>query len=118
MSDFSCLSVGLVYEVVNELRARHSPPDIGGVDATSRRSREASVNGAAGVVGNGTISRGRIAKHVGTPNHPVCAASLASHLFLYGAATPPVSGGELQASPSFTPITASTVRSVRGTIHD
>jgi hypothetical protein len=35
--------------------ARHSPPDIGldrgGVDATSRRSHEASFNGADGVVG-------------------------------------------------------------------
>src|SRR5215471_6664638 len=36
---------------------RHSPPDIGGVDATSRRSREASFNGADGVVGNGTFSK-------------------------------------------------------------
>src|SRR2546430_4964083 len=27
-------------------------------------------------------------------DHPVCAASVASHLFLNGAATPPVSGGE------------------------
>ena len=36
--------------------ARHSPPDTGGVDATSRRSREASFNGADGVVENGTIS--------------------------------------------------------------
>jgi hypothetical protein len=37
---------------------RHSPPGIGGVDATSRRSREASFDGADGVVGNGTIRRG------------------------------------------------------------
>jgi hypothetical protein len=29
---------------------RHSPPDTGGVDATSSRSREASFNGADGVV--------------------------------------------------------------------
>src|SRR5215475_2038393 len=28
--------------------ARHSPPDMGGVDATSRRSREASFDGADG----------------------------------------------------------------------
>src|SRR5262249_23382828 len=37
--------------------ARHSPPDTGGVDATSRRSREASFNGADGVVENGTSSK-------------------------------------------------------------
>jgi len=34
---------------------RHSPPGIGGVDATSRKSREASLNEADGVVGNGTF---------------------------------------------------------------
>src|SRR5215471_4765818 len=80
---------------------RHSPPDIGGVDATSRRSREASFNGADGVVGNGTSSQECILKHFVNPNHPVCAAAVASHLFLDGAATPPVSGGELPASHSF-----------------
>jgi len=37
--------------------ACHSPPDIGGVDATSGRSREASFNGADGVVENGTSSK-------------------------------------------------------------
>src|SRR5215510_10799654 len=63
--------------------ARHSRPDTGGVDATSRRSREASFNGADGVVENGTTSsKERIPKHFSTPNHPVCAASVASHLFL------------------------------------
>src|SRR5215813_12329848 len=43
----------------------------------------------------------RIPRHFGDPNHPVCAAAVASHLFLDGAATPPVSGGELPASHSF-----------------
>src|SRR5262249_7063921 len=33
---------------------RHSPPQRGGVDATSRRSREASSYGADGVVNDGT----------------------------------------------------------------
>src|SRR5215831_1460741 len=83
--------------------ARHSPPGIGGVDATSRRSREASFNGADGVVENGTLSKERILKHFVNPNHPVCAAAVASHLFLDGAATPPVSGGEFPACHSFTP---------------
>jgi len=46
---------------------------------------EASFNGADGVV------------EIGIPNHPVCAAAEASHLFLDGAASPPVSGGELPA---------------------
>src|SRR5215467_12231379 len=82
--------------------ARHSPPDIGGVDATSRRSREASFDGADGVVRNGTISsKGRIPEQFGLPDHPVCAAAVASRLFLDGAATPPILGGELLASHSF-----------------
>src|SRR5262245_52383769 len=85
-----------------ESEAGNSPPDTGGVDATSRRSREASFNGADGVVENGTTSsKEGIPKHFGTPNHPVCAAAVASHLFLDGAATPPMSGGELPASHSF-----------------
>ena len=63
-------------------RACHSPPDIGGVDATSRRSREASFNGADGVVENGTSSQERILKHFVNPDHPVCAAAVASHLLL------------------------------------
>src|SRR5262245_11314087 len=82
--------------------ARHSPPDIGRVDATSIRCCEASFNGADGVVKNGTSSKERIPKYFGKPNHPVCAAAVASHLFLNGAATPPVSGGELPASRSLT----------------
>src|SRR5215470_12128976 len=52
--------------------ACHSPPDIGGVDATSRRSREASFNGADGAVGNGTLTKERIPKHFGNPDHPSC----------------------------------------------
>jgi hypothetical protein len=82
---------------------RHSPPGIGGVDATSRRSREASFNGADGVVENGTSSKESILKYSGNPNHPVCAAAEASPLSLEGAATPPVSGGVLPASHSFAP---------------
>src|SRR5215831_5914048 len=85
---------GLLPKGVNELGAP-LPPDTGGVDATSRRSREASFDGADGVVENGTSFKERIPKHFGNSDHPVCAAVVASHLFLYGAATPPVSGGEL-----------------------
>jgi hypothetical protein len=76
---------------------RHSPPDTGGVDATSKRSREASFNGADGVVKDGSSSKECILKHFVNPNHPVCAVAVASHLFFDGAATPPVSGGELPA---------------------
>src|SRR5215475_15502223 len=50
--------------------ARHSPPDTGGVDATSRRSREASFDGADGVVGNGTLSKERIPKPSSIPTTP------------------------------------------------
>jgi hypothetical protein len=60
---------------------RHSPPEIGGVDATSRRSREASFNGADGVVRNETISKERIPKQFSNPDHPVCGAKVASPLF-------------------------------------
>ena len=49
-----------------------------------------------------TPSKERILIHFVNPDHPVCAAAEASHLFLDGAATPPVSGGELLASHSFT----------------
>jgi hypothetical protein len=44
-----------------------------------------------------TSSKERILKQFVNPNHPVCAAAVASHLFVDGAATPPVSGGELPA---------------------
>src|SRR5215467_14315913 len=74
--------IGAVLDAVNECEAGNSPPDTGGVDATSRRSREAPFNGADGVVKNGTSTKKRIPKHFGNPDHPVCAA------------TPPVSGGE------------------------
>ena len=46
-----------------------------------------------------TIYTTRIPKQFGNPIHSVCAAEVASHLFLDGAATPP--GGELPASHSF-----------------
>src|SRR5215467_9683125 len=96
--------------------ARHSPPDIGGVDATSRRSREASFDGADGVVRNGTISsKGRIPEQFGLPDHPVCAAAVASRLFLDGAATPPISGGELPALHSFT-VSANPLASLKSLI--
>jgi hypothetical protein len=49
------------------------------------------------VVDNETSSKERIPEHFGNPDHPVCAAAVAWHLFLDGAATPPVSGGELPA---------------------
>jgi hypothetical protein len=62
-------SVGAAYEGVNESGVRNSPPEIGGVDATSKRSREASFDGADGVVRNGTHSLERIPKHFGNPDH-------------------------------------------------
>jgi hypothetical protein len=79
------VTVRALCEPMNECEAGNSPPDIGGVDATSRKSCEASFNGADGVVRHDETFR-----HA---NHPVCAAAVASHLFLDGAATP-MSGGE------------------------
>jgi hypothetical protein len=55
----------------------------GGVDATSRRYREASAEGADGVV----VQDQQILLILS--NHPVCAASDASLFHLTGAATPP-----------------------------
>ena len=91
--------LGAVSAGVNELGVRNSPPDIGRReararqgealinDATSRGSREASFSGADGVVGNETSFKECIPKHFVNPNHPVCAAAVASHLFL---AQPPL----------------------------
>ena len=89
--------VGAVLDAVNECEAGNSPPATGGEDATSRRSREASFNRADGVVKNGTSTKERIPKHFSNPDHPVCAAAVASHLFLM--AQPPLlyqegSGGQ------------------------
>src|SRR5262249_50386524 len=50
--------------------ACHSPPDIGGVDATSRRSREASFNGADGGVRNGTSSKNAFRNTASIPTTP------------------------------------------------
>jgi len=55
---------------VNELGVGHSPPDIGGVDATSRRSREASFNGADGVVERGTPFKNACRKTSVIPTTP------------------------------------------------
>ena len=66
------------------LGQRHSPPCKGGVDATSKKYREASFVGADGVVAHKSC----------VSDHPVRAASVASQLFLNGAATPPLQGGE------------------------
>jgi hypothetical protein len=76
---------------------RHSPPDTGGVDATSRRSREASLNGADGVVENGTLSKERTLKYFGNPDHPVCAAGGLRIFFLM--AQPPLLTQEGSGAP-------------------
>jgi hypothetical protein len=62
------------------LQARHSPPDTGWVAATSTRSREASFNGADGMVNNGASFKERILKYFVNPDHPA-AATVASHLY-------------------------------------
>jgi hypothetical protein len=76
----------------------HSPPDIGGVDATSRRRREASFDGAAGVVRSGTLSKNAFRNDSAILT--VCAAK-ERDLFLDGAATPPISGGEFASLKFF-----------------
>src|SRR5215831_16535814 len=80
----------------------HSPPDIGGVDATSIRSREASFNGAAGVVESGTSFKECILKHLGNPDHPVAPLRWVRIFFLM--AQPPLLYQEGSGAPnSFTP---------------
>src|SRR5437867_1236804 len=69
------------------VRRGYSPPGTGGVDAPSRKCREATFEGAAGVVSSAKTWARR-------SDHPVCAASVASRLFISCAATPPVPGGE------------------------
>src|SRR5215831_10159697 len=62
--------------------SRHSPPDIGGVDATSRRSREASFNGADGVVENGISRQSRPPRL--RRSHPSCIrGGIASLTFIH-----------------------------------
>ena len=56
----------------------------GGVDATSEKYREASFDGADGVV-----VQDQTEMFLNLNHHPVCAASDASHFLLTGAATPP-----------------------------
>src|SRR6266446_5490082 len=69
----------------DELRRGCSPPGTGGVDAPSRKCREASFERR----GRG----GQFGETFRVSDHPVCAAS-ERDLFLNGAATPPVPGGE------------------------
>jgi hypothetical protein len=57
------------------------------VDATSNKNREATFDGADGVVF-------KIENMLVFDHHPVCAASVASRHFHDGAATPPRRGGE------------------------
>jgi hypothetical protein len=57
------------------------PSSRGGVDATSIKCREASFEGADGVVAH--------KPDFIVSDHPVCAASVASRHFVTGAASPP-----------------------------
>src|SRR5437016_13973125 len=81
----------------------YSPPCKGGVDARSRKCREATLVRADGVARSaspiGRSLKRRSAKSLGPEefcrtDHPVCGASEASRLFINAAATPPFQGGE------------------------
>ncbi len=74
------------------LRSATIPSSRGGVDATSRRSCEATFDGADGVVAF-EISFGMRFKLGLTSDHPVCADLDASRHFVSGAATPPLEEG-------------------------
>src|SRR2546422_3264934 len=71
-------------------RSGCSPPRRGGVAAPSKNAAKPPYEGADGVVSSGSSSRSNVYHN----DHPVCAASEASRLFINGAATPPVPGGE------------------------
>jgi hypothetical protein len=63
------------------------PPETGGVAAALRKSGEAHLSAADGVVSSSEWC---------VSDHPVCAwIMVATRLLLDGASTPPVSGGEL-----------------------
>jgi len=65
---------------VNWYQSATVPSSWGGVDASSRRCREASLLERTGW---------SITETASAPDHPVCAAAEASRLFVTGAATPP-----------------------------
>src|SRR5215475_12644592 len=83
-------------------RARHSPPDTGGVAALSRRSREATAAAQSGWSGLPKCFRLHSLEEAPFPTTPSAPLKEASRLFLDVASTPPVSGGELPDSHSFT----------------
>src|SRR5438270_14096596 len=59
---------------------QYSPPCKGGVDATLRKCREASLMERTGW---------SLTSYVALSDHPVCGASVAARLFIDAAATPP-----------------------------
>src|SRR5262249_49493060 len=97
------MSVGAVYEGVNECEAGNSPPDTGGVAAPSRKRCEATAAAQTGWLGLTKCFRLRSLEEV--PFSTTQAASLkeASRLLLDVASTPPRSGGEWRPPNAFTP---------------
>src|SRR5215813_7246623 len=79
-------AVAAVYEAVNELNQATFPSSArrGGRDINKMLRSLLCWSGRGGQFGE-TLRR---------CDHPVCAASVASHHFLSGAATPPLRGGE------------------------
>ena len=55
------------------VREAYSPPFEGGVDATSRKCREATFDGADRVVAFDQMFQKRVLKHSILSDHPVCA---------------------------------------------
>ena len=107
--------IGAVLEAVNECEAGNSPPDTGGVAAPTRKRCEATAAAQTGWSGLlkcfemrfleevpflTTINASPYRPRASRPSAPL---KEASRLLLDVASTPPVSGGELPASHSFTP---------------
>ena len=69
----------------------NSPPQRGGVDARSKKTPRSNLSARRRGGQTGEIFR---PVKVPQTDHPVCGPSVASHLLIDAAATPPVPGGE------------------------
>ena len=92
--------------------ACHSPPDIGGEDATSGRSREASFNGADGVVENGTSSKNAFRNTSAIRTTPSAPLRWLRIFFLM--AQPPLLYQEGNGAPNSSITPSLTARAMRG----
>src|SRR5215467_13673516 len=92
------MTVGAVYEGVNECKAGDSSPDTGGVAAPSIKRCEATAAAQTGWSELTKCFGKRSLERVPFPTTPSAPSKEASRLLLDVASTPPVSGGEWRAA--------------------